>query len=84
MEACWAHNSEVGGSKPFAAIFFKNYNYYSSKQIKLKIKNKPYVHLSFFNRRFDSLTNNYQTKLILKYLFSMLKYLKLLIFNLNL
>ena len=22
VEACWAHNSEVGGSKPFAANFF--------------------------------------------------------------
>ncbi len=22
VEACWAHNSEVGGSKPFAAIDF--------------------------------------------------------------
>jgi hypothetical protein len=22
VEACWAHNSEVGGSKPFAASFF--------------------------------------------------------------
>jgi len=32
VEACWAHNSEVGGSKPFAAMFFlknlekKNFN----------------------------------------------------------
>ncbi len=27
VEACWAHNSEVGGSKPFAAIFFCCCNY---------------------------------------------------------
>ena len=26
VEACWAHNSEVGGSKPFAAMFFFIFN----------------------------------------------------------
>ena len=34
MEACWAHNSEVGGSKPFAAIFLK----FFKSNIKIKIK----------------------------------------------
>lgn len=25
VEACWAHNSKVGGSKPPSAIFFSSY-----------------------------------------------------------
>jgi hypothetical protein len=37
VEACWAHNSEVGGSKPFAAMYF----FIDFIKIKL-IKNKAF------------------------------------------
>jgi hypothetical protein len=42
VEACWAHNSEVGGSKPFAAMYF----YYC---FIIKIKAKKYVAANGFD-----------------------------------
>ena len=35
VEACWAHNSEVGGSKPFAARFFPNFIYKNNNDSKI-------------------------------------------------
>ena len=47
VEACWAHNSEVGGSKPFAAIsFFKFLKKYLNKNILEELTNIS----EFYNR----------------------------------